>query len=59
MHVISGVWTLEQRGEKPKFNVTFEGAVPTLTHRAILALEAAGMCTNKSFNYNETKYRDS
>lgn len=40
---ISGVWTLEQRGEKPKFNVTFESAVPTLTHRAILALEAAGM----------------
>ncbi|XP_060571254.1 NAD-dependent protein deacylase sirtuin-6-like [Ruditapes philippinarum] len=39
----NGVWTLEQRGEKPKFNVTFEGAVPTLTHRAILALEAAGI----------------
>lgn len=39
----NGVWTLEQRGEKPKFNVTFESAIPTLTHRAILALEAAGI----------------
>lgn len=39
----NGVWTLEKRGEKPTFNVTFEGALPTLTHRAIVALEAAGI----------------
>ncbi|KAL4227500.1 NAD-dependent protein deacetylase sirtuin-6 [Mactra antiquata] len=39
----SGVWTLEQKGEKPRFDVTFEGAIPTLTHRAIVSLEAAGI----------------
>lgn len=38
----NGVWTLEQKGKKPKFDTTFEQAVPTVTHRALVALEAAG-----------------
>lgn len=37
-----GVWTLEQRGEKPQFNVTFESAIPTFTHRALVVMEAVG-----------------
>ena len=50
-HEFSGVWTLEQRGEKPKVNVTFETARPTLTHMALVALHRAGngfflACTN-------------
>ena len=39
---VSGVWTLEQRGEKPQVNVTFEKARPTLTHMALVALHKAG-----------------
>ncbi|XP_064620884.1 NAD-dependent protein deacylase sirtuin-6-like [Lineus longissimus] len=38
----NGVWTLEEKGEEPNVNVTFESAQPTLTHRAILGLESAG-----------------
>ncbi|KAL8591258.1 hypothetical protein ACOMHN_017582 [Nucella lapillus] len=38
-----GVWTLEQRGEKPQVNVTFESARPTLTHMALVALHKAGI----------------
>jgi hypothetical protein len=43
---VTGVWTLEQKGEEPNVNVTFESAQPTLTHMAILALEYAGMVVN-------------
>ena len=35
-----GVWTLEKRGEKPSFNVSFDRASPTYTHRALCQLEA-------------------
>ncbi|XP_062616050.1 uncharacterized protein LOC134277756 [Saccostrea cucullata] len=38
-----GVWTLEQKGEKPQVNVTFDNARPTLTHMALVALERAGI----------------
>jgi len=37
-----GVWTLEEKGEKPTFNVTFESAEPTYTHRALVAMEIIG-----------------
>lgn len=43
IHVVSGVWTLEQKGEQPQVNVTFDNAKPTLTHMALVALENAGM----------------
>lgn len=33
-----GVWTLEERGCKLETTVTFESAVPTLTHRALTRL---------------------
>ncbi|XP_005094298.1 NAD-dependent protein deacetylase sirtuin-6 [Aplysia californica] len=39
----NGVWTLEEKGESPKHNVTFDSAVPTVTHMALLALEWAGI----------------
>ncbi|KAH8267302.1 hypothetical protein KR018_005195 [Drosophila ironensis] len=37
-----GVWTLEEKGEKPDFNVSFDAAKPTRTHMAIVALVASG-----------------
>ena len=37
-----GVWTLEAKGEKPKINISFNDAVPTKTHMALLALVNAG-----------------
>ncbi|XP_046857129.1 NAD-dependent protein deacetylase sirtuin-6-like [Xenia sp. Carnegie-2017] len=37
-----GVWTLEAKGEKPKFDVTFKSAAPTLTHMAMVELEREG-----------------
>ena len=40
MHTYAGVWTLEKRGEKPSFNVSFDRASPTYTHRALCQLEA-------------------
>lgn len=38
-----GVWTLEQKGETPKIDITFETARPTLTHMALVALHRAGL----------------
>ncbi|XP_049603842.1 NAD-dependent protein deacylase sirtuin-6 [Syngnathus scovelli] len=37
-----GVWTLEQKGETPHFETTFEEARPSLTHMALLGLQRAG-----------------
>ncbi|XP_032421641.1 NAD-dependent protein deacylase sirtuin-6 [Xiphophorus hellerii] len=37
-----GVWTLEEKGESPHFNTTFEDARPSLTHLALLGLQRAG-----------------
>ncbi|XP_061775744.1 NAD-dependent protein deacetylase sirtuin-6 isoform X2 [Nerophis ophidion] len=37
-----GVWTLEEKGECPHFNTTFEEARPSLTHMALLGLQRAG-----------------
>ncbi|EDV98976.1 NAD-dependent protein deacetylase Sirt6 [Drosophila grimshawi] len=33
-----GVWTLEQKGEKPTFNISFDEAQPTKSHMALRAL---------------------
>lgn len=38
----NGVWTLEEKGEKPTINIKFEDAVPTKTHMALKALIDAG-----------------
>uniref|UniRef100_A0A182JG02 protein acetyllysine N-acetyltransferase n=1 Tax=Anopheles atroparvus TaxID=41427 RepID=A0A182JG02_ANOAO len=37
-----GVWTLEEKGEKPSLNVSFDEAIPTKTHMALKALVATG-----------------
>ncbi|XP_076001228.1 NAD-dependent protein deacylase sirtuin-6 [Genypterus blacodes] len=37
-----GVWTLEEKGESPRFDITFEEAQPSLTHMALLGLQRAG-----------------
>lgn len=37
-----GVWTLEEKGEKPSFDVTFQSAKPSFTHMAIVQLEKQG-----------------
>ncbi|KAM6920415.1 NAD-dependent protein deacylase sirtuin-6 [Lycodopsis pacificus] len=37
-----GVWTLEEKGESPHFEITFEDARPSLTHMALLGLQRAG-----------------
>lgn len=37
-----GVWTLEEKGETPHFDTTFEDARPSLTHMALLGLQRAG-----------------
>ncbi|XP_055387149.1 NAD-dependent protein deacetylase Sirt6 [Condylostylus longicornis] len=37
-----GVWTLEQKGEKPNINVSFDDAIPSKTHMAIKALVEKG-----------------
>ncbi|XP_036941037.1 NAD-dependent protein deacetylase sirtuin-6 isoform X2 [Acanthopagrus latus] len=37
-----GVWTLEEKGESPHFDTTFENARPSLTHMALLGLQRAG-----------------
>ncbi|XP_050022773.1 NAD-dependent protein deacetylase Sirt6-like [Dermacentor andersoni] len=33
-----GVWTLEQQGEKPQVNISFDDALPTSTHMALVEL---------------------
>ncbi|KAH9518344.1 NAD-dependent protein deacetylase sirtuin-6 [Bulinus truncatus] len=38
-----GVWTLEEKGEAPQLSITFDSAVPTVTHMALVALEKAGI----------------
>uniref|UniRef100_A0A1Y9HEZ3 protein acetyllysine N-acetyltransferase n=1 Tax=Anopheles funestus TaxID=62324 RepID=A0A1Y9HEZ3_ANOFN len=38
----NGVWTLEEKGEKPTVNISFDDATPTRTHMALKALVAAG-----------------
>lgn len=38
----NGVWTLEQKGEKPRMNISFDDAVPTATHMALVALAERG-----------------
>lgn len=37
-----GVWTLEEKGQKPKINVSFEDAMPTKTHMALKTLTEQG-----------------
>jgi hypothetical protein len=38
----NGVWTLEEKGLKPEVNISFDEAVPTKTHMAILKLVESG-----------------
>jgi hypothetical protein len=38
-----GVWTLEAKGEKPKFSKSFNEVVPTKTHLALKQLVDKGM----------------
>ena len=38
----NGVWTLEEKGEKPAVNISFDDAVPTRTHMALKSLVASG-----------------
>jgi len=38
----NGVWTLEEKGMKPEINISFDEAVPTVTHMAIVKLVESG-----------------
>ncbi|OQR66494.1 NAD-dependent protein deacetylase sirtuin-6-like [Tropilaelaps mercedesae] len=38
----NGVWTKEQQGEQPTINVSFDDAVPTKTHMALVELQRRG-----------------
>jgi len=38
-----GVWTLRDKGETPKFEVTMEQALPTTAHMSLLELEKQGI----------------
>lgn len=38
----NGVWTMENKGEKPTINISFEDAIPTKTHMALKALIESG-----------------
>ncbi|KAM6218136.1 NAD-dependent protein deacylase sirtuin-6 isoform 2-T2 [Rhynchocyon petersi] len=38
-----GVWTMEERGQAPKFDTTFESARPTRTHMALVQLQRVGL----------------
>jgi len=39
----NGVWTMQEKGEKPIQGIPFEDASPTLTHMALVALHEAGL----------------
>ncbi|KAE8596482.1 hypothetical protein XENTR_v10016124 [Xenopus tropicalis] len=39
----NGVWTLEEKGVNPKFDITFESACPSPTHMALLQLQRVGI----------------
>ncbi|XP_075467463.1 NAD-dependent protein deacylase sirtuin-6 isoform X1 [Ascaphus truei] len=39
----SGVWTMEEKGLDPKFDITFESARPSPTHMALLQLQRVGI----------------
>ncbi|XP_072261176.1 NAD-dependent protein deacylase sirtuin-6 isoform X2 [Pyxicephalus adspersus] len=39
----NGVWTMEEKGLNPKFDTTFENAIPSITHMALLQLQRVGM----------------
>lgn len=38
----NGVWTLEEKGEQPKINISFDDAIPSKTHMALKALIDGG-----------------
>ncbi len=38
----NGVWTLEKKGEKPEINISFDSAVPTVTHMCLKAFTETG-----------------
>ncbi|XP_076370367.1 sirtuin 6 isoform X1 [Tachypleus tridentatus] len=38
-----GVWTLEQKGEKPQINISFNSAFPTKTHMALVEFVNLGL----------------
>ncbi|XP_022669677.1 NAD-dependent protein deacetylase Sirt6-like isoform X2 [Varroa destructor] len=38
----NGVWTKEQQGEKPTINISFDDAIPTKTHMALVELQRRG-----------------
>ncbi|XP_041366026.1 NAD-dependent protein deacetylase sirtuin-6-like [Gigantopelta aegis] len=38
-----GVWTLEEKGQQPEVNITFESAIPSPTHMALVELERLGI----------------
>lgn len=39
----NGVWTLQKQGKKPKFDLDFNDAKPTVTHMAIKSLLNKGL----------------
>ena len=41
--VLLGVWTLEEKGQTPHVDVTFETARPTVSHLDLVTLEQTGM----------------
>ncbi|KAF5279521.1 hypothetical protein FQR65_LT03343 [Abscondita terminalis] len=38
----NGVWTLEKQGMKPNINISFDDAIPTITHMALKTLVESG-----------------